>query len=293
MVQQEDLSKSISLVDEVLHILDEQKNYSNRIGHVLKTSPENSYLIVGDLHGDLDGLKILFSLVNIKKHLEIKSNKVIFLGDYVDRGPKQLETLEFVLSLFKSYPKQVILLRGNHEGPTDMPAYPYDFGRNIAIRFKENVSIYLKKIQTLFDSLLLAVIIDGRALLLHGGIPTRAKGLEDIAFAHQRSHLKEILWNDPMQCNGTMESIRGMFFGPDITESFLDSIGVETLIRGHQADPNGYKVDHGRVLTVFSSKNPTHSPRVGSYQNSQRTAILAGKNHSYKIKDLVNDIIFF
>lgn len=293
MAQRYDLSKSISLVDEVCNILDDQKNDSNRIGYLLKTSPKYSYLIVGDLHGDIDSLEKLNSIVNIRKHLEDKSNKVVFLGDYVDRGPNQLETLEYALNLFKSNQEQVILLRGNHEGPADMPAYPNDFGKNVATKFSEDVSTYLEKTQRLFDSLLLGVIIEDGALLLHGGIPTRGKGLEDIAYAPERSYLREILWNDPIPDKGVMEAKRGIPFGLDITNSFLDSLGVKTLIRGHQADPKGYKVDHGRVLTVFSSINPTHYPRVGSYINSQRAAVLTGKNHSYKVEELVRDLILF
>ena len=293
MAQRYDLSKSISLVEEVCDILNDQKNDSNRIGYLLKTSPKYSYFILGDLHGDSDSLEKLISIVNFRKHLEDKSNKVVFLGDYVDRGPNQLETLEYALDLFKSNPEQVILLRGNHEGPADMPAYPNDFGKNVAAKFGEDVSTYLEKTRRLFDSLLLGVIIEGGALLLHGGIPARGKGLEDIAYAPQRSYLREILWNDPIPDDGVMEGKRGVPFGRDITDSFLDSLGVKTLIRGHQAAPEGYKVDHGRVLTVFSSINPVQYPRVGSYINSQRSALLTGKNHSYEIEELLKDLILF
>jgi protein phosphatase len=292
MTQRYDLSKSISLVDEVCDILDDQKNDSNRIEYLLKSSPKYSYFIIGDLHGDIESLMKLNSKVNISKHLEDKSNKVVFLGDYVDRGSNQLETFEYALNLYKSCPEQVILLRGNHESPADMPAYPNDFGAHIAIRFSEDVSSYLEKTQRLFDSLLLGVIIEDRALLVHGGIPTSGEGLGEIAYAHQRSHLKEILWYDPMPDNGVRESKRGSF-GPDITNRFLDSLGVETLIRGHQADPKGYKVDHGRILTLFSSINPVQYPRAGSYINSQRSALLTCKNHSYKLEELVRDLILF
>lgn len=293
MTPLDDLSKSISLVDEVYSILDDQKNDSNRIGYVLKSSPKYSYLIIGDLHGDYYSLKQLLTMVDIRKRLEDKSNKVVFLGDYIDRGPKQLETLESVLNLFKSNPDQVILLRGNHEGPADMPAFPNDFGKSIALRFSEDVSLYLEKTQRLFDRLLLGVLIKDRALLIHGGIPSKAQGLEDIAYAPQRSYLREVLWNDPKPDDGTLASNRGIPFGPELTNRFLDSIGVESLIRGHQAPLLGYKIDQGRILTLFSSTNPTHSPRIGSYINCRKAAVLTGKNHSYKIQDLVKDLILF
>ena len=58
------------------------------------------------------------------------------------------------------------------------------------------------------------------------------------------------------------------------------------MIRGHQAAPEGYKVDHGQVLTIFSSTNR-------KYRNTQRTALHIEKNHSFNVKDLVEDLVFF
>ena len=40
---------------------------------------------------------------------------LVFLGDYVDRGPYSLVNFLFALSLFLAWPEKVILLRGNLE----------------------------------------------------------------------------------------------------------------------------------------------------------------------------------
>jgi hypothetical protein len=42
---------------------------------------------------------------------------MLFQGDYVDRGPHQIEVISYLLALRVLFPKQVILLRGNHEFP--------------------------------------------------------------------------------------------------------------------------------------------------------------------------------
>jgi hypothetical protein len=72
--------------------------------------------LIGDIHGHADKLEeLLLKLGYAKKngaysHLE---RKVLFVGDYIDRGPKIRETLEIVKSMVDS--ENAIALMGNHE----------------------------------------------------------------------------------------------------------------------------------------------------------------------------------
>lgn len=73
----------------------------------------NRYFAVGDIHGDLDKLQRAIELI---KELQPPGCKVIFLGDYIDRGPDSLGCLELV-SKFQNDENgyEVITLSGNHE----------------------------------------------------------------------------------------------------------------------------------------------------------------------------------
>ena len=43
------------------------------------------------------------------------NGKLVFLGDYIDRGPFGVEVILLLLILKQRYPTSVYLLRGNHE----------------------------------------------------------------------------------------------------------------------------------------------------------------------------------
>ena len=69
----------------------------------------------------------------------------------------------------------------------------------------------------------------------------------------------DCLWSDPKDSNGLELSNRGggaIKFGPDITKKFLDDNNLELLIRSHELQQKGYKVEHnGKCITVFSAPN--------------------------------------
>lgn len=69
--------------------------------------------IIGDIHGQFyDLLKILSLIPEFEG--EEKTTKLLFLGDYVDRGTNSVEVMTLMMALKVNYPKKVIMLRGNH-----------------------------------------------------------------------------------------------------------------------------------------------------------------------------------
>ena len=68
-------------------------------------------LAVGDIHGMYGKLIALMEKVKFDPAQDL----LIFLGDYIDRGPQSLECLDYVMNLYKQHPECVIPLLGNHE----------------------------------------------------------------------------------------------------------------------------------------------------------------------------------
>ncbi|HOP81665.1 MAG TPA: metallophosphoesterase family protein [Fervidobacterium sp.] len=63
---------------------------------------------IGDVHGCLNSLEKLIGQISPKD-----GDKLIFLGDYIDRGPDSKGTIDFLCSLSKTV--DCVFLRGNHE----------------------------------------------------------------------------------------------------------------------------------------------------------------------------------
>ena len=72
--------------------------------------------LIGDIHGHADKLTELLHKLGYKKRngaYNHPKRKVLFVGDYIDRGPKIRETLEIVKAMVDN--DSAIALMGNHE----------------------------------------------------------------------------------------------------------------------------------------------------------------------------------
>ncbi len=66
---------------------------------------------IGDIHGDLEAFERLWARL---PPLDAEDT-VVFLGDYLDRGPRSAEVIARVRELAAKGPMKVVALRGNHE----------------------------------------------------------------------------------------------------------------------------------------------------------------------------------
>lgn len=70
---------------------------------------------IPDIHGRLDLLKKLWNELLTTHNLDLSADKVIFLGDMVDRGDDSYGVICFIRELTLLHPQNVIALAGNHE----------------------------------------------------------------------------------------------------------------------------------------------------------------------------------
>ena len=215
--------------------------------------------VIGDIHGNLDTLLRLIKIIGNKN-----PEYVIFLGDIVDRGIKQLECLILILALKIRYPNKYYFLVGNHE--TLEMNQQYGFFQEFMTKFNDQKKF--DEILAVYNALPFCALINKSILCLHGGIPedieilSKLRGLKPkdivLVFKSIAKSLMQIMWNDPKSgLKGFSESFRGpgiKFFGEDVFDSFIKENNLKYLIRSHEIFPEGYRwFFNKRLLSIFSS----------------------------------------
>ncbi len=277
MAKKVGVNEFLQLVEKATQLLAKESGQIGSMqitGRLVSAPPVGEAIVVGDIHGDLESLMIVLKDSDfMKKNRKDEDVTMIFLGDYGDRGLYSPEVYYVILKLKELFPKHVVLMRGNHEGPDDLLAHPHDLSAHLQRKFGDAAPHVYTRIRELFNYLYSGVLIDERYVLLHGGVPSQASTIEDLAFAHEKhpreTHLEEILWSDPREgIKGTYPSPRGAgkIFGEDITEKLLKMLNVKVLIRGHEPAGEGFNTNHGgKILTLFSRRGPPYYNEFGAY----------------------------
>ncbi len=218
-----------------------------------------SALIAGDIHGDIDSLE---KIIALREALDMKH--LILLGDYVDRGEKQVEVVERIAELIQS-DDDFVPLRGNHEDAAVCARYG----------FVEQLEIHDLSNEISFDFFaeLPMVAVSSAVYMAHGGIPVennfKVSRIEQRSEFPREHTLKtgpqyEIGWNDPLydgreKNHEYVASSRGGHskeWGIAVTDNFLDTNNLELIIRAHIAFKAGFKWMHdNKVLSLFSSSS--------------------------------------
>ena len=201
-------------------------------------------VFVGDTHGDFQASKSI-----IAKHLKAENSNIVFLGDYVDRGPQSAENINYLLALKLLHPQNLFLLMGNHEAHGVMRFYPADFWQRL------DPGLY-QRYATVLTSLPLAVATANGIIALHGALPD-VESLQEINRIDTSSEAwRQMTWGDWQERGGGSlgdDAFTGRpQFGKDYFDRVMDRLGKNLLIRSHQ--PTAPQAMYqGRCLTIFTS----------------------------------------
>jgi hypothetical protein len=224
------------------------KDLSEKVGGLLEKEPKliqlpsrGKVVFVGDTHGDLDATERVFS-----RFLK-KTNTLVFLGDYVDRGDFSKENMDYLLQTKCDHPGELILLAGNHEGYLPKSFSPANFWEALSVQEQELYG-------TLFAKFPLAVTSGNGILALHGGLPDLG-ALERInRIQWGDDQWDRILWGDFVESD---EEFPGNWggrpqFGRFYFEQMMDRYGKRVLVRSHQPRAPLYMFNK-RCITIFTS----------------------------------------
>ncbi|EKD16730.1 calcineurin-like phosphoesterase [Drepanopeziza brunnea f. sp. 'multigermtubi' MB_m1] len=185
----------------------------------------------------------------------------IFLGDFVDRGYFSLETFTLLMCLKAMYPDKITLVRGNHE--SRQITQVYGFYEECQQKYG-NASVW-KSCCQVFDFLVLAAIVDGEVLCVHGGLSPEIRTVDQIRVVARAQEIPhegafcDLVWSDPEEVETWAVSPRGAgwLFGHKVASEFNHVNGLKLIARAHQLVNEGYKYHFTEksVVTVWSAPN--------------------------------------
>ena len=256
MIRAEFHIQQYDLLLEAKHTL----SYCRMVVHL-----QGNFVIVGDLHGNLHDLLSVFALNGFPP-----SANYLFLGDYVDRGQYSIEVITLLLALQRLYPKNITLLRGNHEFASTNEKY--GFLDNIMEDYHSKE--LWEEFNSIFAYMPIAAVLNKVYFCVHGGLSPL---LQDLSYLEaiplplkvSSQLISDLVWSDPVETTSTfLENPRGhgKEFGSYVTTTFLQEHGFKLIIRGHQCVKYGYEYQlNEKVLTIFTASNYAKETNYAGY----------------------------
>ena len=246
--------------------------------------------VLGDLHGCYSILKAtvlqsrFFERVDAWRRdpANVPYPLLVLLGDYIDRGRFSLNgVLRTVLQLFVTAPDHVVMLRGNHEYYVEVNGTMYG-----GVKPAEAINTLkpllpvdvFRHYRTLFEQMPNTLLFD-RFMFVHGGIPKDRllkERWKDLSSLNDPDIRFQMMWSDPSTADvipaDLQDQAARFAFGRMQFLAFMQRIGANTMIRGHEKVVSGfaeaYTDDMGRLATVFSAggKDNNDLPPESTYR---------------------------
>lgn len=158
------------------------------------------------------------------------------------------------------YPDKITLVRGNHE--SRQITQVYGFYEECQQKYG-NASVW-KSCCQVFDFLILAAVVDGRVLCVHGGLSPEIRTLDQIRVVARAQEIPhegafcDLVWSDPEEVDTWAVSPRGAgwLFGDKVAKEFNNVNDLTLIARAHQLVNEGYKVSlmHPTFLAITNCR---------------------------------------
>ncbi|CAJ0933241.1 unnamed protein product, partial [Mesorhabditis belari] len=224
-------------------------------------------VVCGDIHGQYSDLLRIFEKTTFPPDANF-----IFLGDYVDRGQQNIETISLMFCYKIKYPESFFMLRGNHECPAINRVY--GFYEECNRRYKSQR--LWQCFQDTFNWMPLCGLIATRILCMHGGLSPQIQQIEQLRNLTRPQDPPnpsigiDLLWADPDRwVKGWEVNNRGVsyVFGQDVVIDFCERMNIDLVARAHQVVQDGYEFFASRkMVTIFSAPH-----YCGQFDNSAAT----------------------
>ncbi len=229
---------------------------------LIRLPSEGKVVFVGDTHGDLEASQEVMQ--QYLKH----PNRIVFLGDYVDRGEESEKNIQYLLRLKLEYPEKIFFLAGNHEGFMVKQFHPSSFWSSLSSKERERHGL-------LFSKFPLAATTQNGIMAVHGALPDLTS-LEEIGrielgdenwdrvvwgdFAEEEVDFLGDLWGRPL-------------FGRPYFERMMERYQKQVLVRSHQPHAP-LMMFNNRCITIFTSHAylPTRTVAIADLEKEIRSS---------------------
>lgn len=210
-------------------------------GRLIELQPFGRAVFVGDTHGDWEASQTV-----VERYLDAETT-LVFLGDYVDRGPHSLENVLYLLELKLQHPRNIFLLQGNHEGWKFTQFSPADFWQGLDDQRRAHFAEMLAQLP-------FALSTPNGVLAVHAALPNVQTLAEINQIEPGDANWRTITWGDWQEVSGYYLGDLGSRpqYGEAHFRAIMQRLNKKILIRGHQPHAPRYLFGE-RCLTIFTS----------------------------------------
>lgn len=211
----------------------------------------NRTLVIGDIHGGLRALYQIFERATITP-----SDKLIFLGDYIDGWSQSPQVIDFLIDLKTTH--NCVFIRGNHDEllwewfcTTNENLLWYQHGGDATVAAYENISDTIKKKHINFIATLENFYLDDKnRLFVHAGFSS-TNGVYEEQFP-KLFYWDRTLWETALSMDSSLKP-NDMFYPKRLTLYSEIYIGHTPVTKINQTIPiqkaSVWNIDTGAAFT--------------------------------------------